>query len=158
VYYVYILSSRSRTLYTGVTNNITRRVAQHRFGHGSSFTSKYRIRRLVHLEPFQNPLVAIGREKEIKGWVRAKKIASSKGKTPAGTTWPRAGLPSQSQRARQGFPEPGHLAWGHSEHSEESAFSRRAWEMQILRRRSLPLRGEEAPALQNDPAGSDGCS
>ena len=74
-FYVYILSSRSRTLYTGVTNNVTRRVAQHRFGQGSVFASKYRIQRLVYLEPFENPLAAIEREKEIKGWVRAKKVA-----------------------------------------------------------------------------------
>jgi putative endonuclease len=74
MYYVYILSSRSRTLYAGVTNNITRRIAQHRFGHGG-FTSKYRIGRLVYLEPFGNPLAAIEREKQIKGWVRAKKVA-----------------------------------------------------------------------------------
>jgi len=74
-FYVYMLSSRSRTLYTGVTNNIASRVAQHRFGQGSVFASKYRIQRLVYVEPFQNPLAAIAREKEIKGWVRAKKVA-----------------------------------------------------------------------------------
>ena len=74
-YYVYILSSRSRTLHAGVTNNITRRVAQHRSGQGSVFTRKYRNHRFVYLEPFGNPLAAIAREKQIKGWVRAKKIA-----------------------------------------------------------------------------------
>ncbi|MBI3896470.1 MAG: GIY-YIG nuclease family protein [Acidobacteria bacterium] len=73
-YYVYILSSRSRNLYTGVTNNITRRVSEHREGRISGFTSRYRIHRLVTLSVtlmFGQP----SREKEIKGWSRAKKIA-----------------------------------------------------------------------------------
>ena len=74
-YHVYILSSRSRTLYTGVTNDITRRIAQHRSGRGSRFASRYQVQRLVHLEPFRNPIAAIAREKQIKGWVRAKKFA-----------------------------------------------------------------------------------
>jgi len=74
-YYVYILASRSRTLYTGVTNNIARRVAEHREGSVPGFTSKYRIHRLVHLEPYEHPSAAIAREKQIKGWLRAKKIA-----------------------------------------------------------------------------------
>ena len=81
-YYVYILSSRSRNLYTGVTNNITRRVAQHRSGRGGRFTSNYRIQRLVYVEPFQNPLAAIEREKEIKGWLRAKKVALIEAQNP----------------------------------------------------------------------------
>jgi putative endonuclease len=81
-YYVYILSSRSRNLYTGVTNNITCRVAQHRFGSGGRFTSRYKIQRLEHLEPFTNPIAAIKREKEIKGWLRAKKIALIEAQNP----------------------------------------------------------------------------
>jgi len=74
-YYVYILSSRSRNLYVGVTNNITRRVAEHRQELVPGFTKRYRIHRLVHVEPFRNILAAIAREKQIKGWLRAKKIA-----------------------------------------------------------------------------------
>lgn len=74
-YYVYILSSRSRNLYTGVTNNITRRVSEHREGLGSSFTKRYRIHRLVHYECYPSVRAAIAREKEIKGWRREKKIA-----------------------------------------------------------------------------------
>ena len=73
-YYVYILASRSRTLYTGVTNNIVRRVAEHREGLASGFTNKYRIHRLVHVEPYEHPSAAIAREKKIKGWLRAKKV------------------------------------------------------------------------------------
>jgi putative endonuclease len=83
-YYVYILSSRSRTLYTGVTNNIARRVAEHRRGLVPGFTSKYRIHRLVHFEPYEHPSAAIAREKKIKGWLRAKKVALIEERNP---TW-----------------------------------------------------------------------
>ena len=74
-YYVYILSSRSRNLYAGVTNDIARRVWQHRNGRASAFTRKYRIHRLVYCEWHDDVRTAISREKEIKGWRRAKKIA-----------------------------------------------------------------------------------
>ncbi|HEU4996446.1 MAG TPA: GIY-YIG nuclease family protein [Gemmatimonadaceae bacterium] len=81
-YYVYILASRSRTLYVGVTNNIERRLAEHREG-GVGFTGRYRIARLVHLEATNDVRAAIRREKEIKGWRRAKKIALITEKNPA---------------------------------------------------------------------------
>jgi putative endonuclease len=74
-YYVYILSSRSRTLYTGVTNNLMRRLREHREGLVAGFTSRYRIHRLVYFERYGSVFRAIAREKEIKGWLRAKKIA-----------------------------------------------------------------------------------
>ena len=73
-YYVYILASRSRDLYTGVTNNLPRRLLQHRESTVPAFTSRYRIFRLVHYEVFHNVRAAIAREKEIKGWRREKKI------------------------------------------------------------------------------------
>jgi len=73
-YYVYILASRSRTLYTGVTNNLRRRLAQHRLGLKPGFTSKYKILRLVHCEVFGDVRMAIAREKEIKAWRREKKV------------------------------------------------------------------------------------
>ncbi len=73
-YYVYILSSRSRTLYTGVTNNVLVRLEQHKQG-WSIFTSKYRIERLVYYAIFNNPLDAIRAEKRIKAWTRAKRVA-----------------------------------------------------------------------------------
>ena len=82
-YYVYILSSRSRNLYTGVTNNITRRVSEHREGRIPGFTSRYRIHRLVHFECHSGVRAAIAREKEIKGWSRAKKIALITAGNPA---------------------------------------------------------------------------
>ena len=73
-YYIYILASRSRNLYTGVTNNLSRRMIEHRKGAIPGFTSKYRIFRLVHFEIFADIRDAIAREKEIKAWRREKKI------------------------------------------------------------------------------------
>ena len=74
-YYVYILANRSRTLYVGVTNHIERRVLDHRRGAASDFTRRYMIRRLVYVESTGDVRAAIAREKEIKGWLRAKKLA-----------------------------------------------------------------------------------
>ena len=74
-YYVYILTNRSGTLYVGMTNDIVRRIQEHKEGRGSKFTSKYRINRLVYYESTNDVLSAIAREKQIKGWLRSKKIA-----------------------------------------------------------------------------------
>ena len=74
-YYVYIMTNRSRTLYTGVTNNLERRVYEHKHKMGSKFTCKYNITRLVYYESFSDVRDAIAREKQIKGWLRSKKIA-----------------------------------------------------------------------------------
>jgi putative endonuclease len=84
LYYVYILASRSRTLYVGITNNLIRRVSEHREGQVQGFTSKYRIHRVVFFETFHDVRVAIAREKEIKGWRREKKIGLIESKNP---TW-----------------------------------------------------------------------
>ena len=73
-YYAYILASHSRRLYVGVTNDLMRRVAEHRRGQ-CEFTSRYHVTRLVHFESTTNVGAAIGREKELKGWVRSRKIA-----------------------------------------------------------------------------------
>ena len=73
-YYVYILASRSRNLYTGVTNSLRRRIIVHREGPVPGFTTRYRIFRLVHYEVFRDIRLAIAREKEIKGWGRKKKV------------------------------------------------------------------------------------
>ena len=75
IFHVYILASRSRRLYTGVTNNIQRRVAEHKAGTASTFTAKYRINRLVFAQEFSFGREALEAEKKIKGWIRAKKIA-----------------------------------------------------------------------------------
>ena len=73
-YWVYILTNHARTLYTGVTNDLARRVAEHRAGRGGAFTARYRIDRLVHFEEFGDVRDAIQREKQIKGWTREKKV------------------------------------------------------------------------------------
>ena len=74
-YYVYIMTNRSRTLYTGVTNNLMRRVDEHKKKLVKGFTSKYNIQFLVYYEMTPDIPVAIAREKQIKGWLRSKKIA-----------------------------------------------------------------------------------
>ena len=82
-YCVYILASRSRNLYTGVTNNLHRRLAEHREGRTPGFTSKYNIFRLVHYEVFNDIRIAIAREKEIKAWRREKKLWLIQKRNPA---------------------------------------------------------------------------
>lgn len=74
-YYVYIMTNKSRRLYTGVTNNLERRVYEHKHKLLPGFTSKYNITKLVFFEAGDDISVAIAREKQIKGWLRAKKIA-----------------------------------------------------------------------------------
>jgi putative endonuclease len=74
-YFVYIMSNRSKTLYTGVTSSLISRVGEHKSGSGSAFTSTYKLDRLVYFERFEDVHRAIGREKQIKGWLRMKKIA-----------------------------------------------------------------------------------
>ncbi len=74
-FYVYILSNYKRTvLYTGVTNDLPRRLIGHRMGKRPSFTSKYRATDLVYYEQHDSILDAISREKQIKGWKREKKL------------------------------------------------------------------------------------
>jgi putative endonuclease len=82
-YYVYMLGSRSRTLYTGVTNRLLERVKQHREGTFPGFTSQYRIHRLVYFETYRDVKAAIAREKQIKGLARAKKMALIEARNPA---------------------------------------------------------------------------
>src|SRR5216683_6806073 len=74
-YWVYIVANIHRTLYIGVTNNLAERVYQHKNSVVPGFTSKYRIDRLVYLESTTDVNAAIAREKQLKGWVRRKKIA-----------------------------------------------------------------------------------
>jgi putative endonuclease len=83
IYYVYILASRSRILYVGVTSNLLRRISQHRNGLVEGFTSRYQIHRLVHFEAFRDVRAAIGREKVIKGWRRSKKVELIELKNPS---------------------------------------------------------------------------
>ncbi len=83
-YYVYIMSSKSRVIYIGMTGFLMARVLQHRSGEGSAFTSKYRVHRLVYFESFQNVGNAIARETEIKKWRREKKVELIRRENP---TW-----------------------------------------------------------------------
>ena len=69
-YCVYIMASKSRTLYTGVTNNLERRVLEHRRKLVPGFTARYNIDRLVYYEVCGDPRAAISREKQLKGWTR----------------------------------------------------------------------------------------
>jgi putative endonuclease len=73
-FYVYIMSNMARTLYIGVTNNVYRRVAQHRSGSGSLFTARYGVTRLVYVESTPDIEAAIAREKQLKRWRRERKI------------------------------------------------------------------------------------
>ncbi len=73
-YWVYILTSNcGNAMYIGVTNDLERRVSEHRNGTGSAFARKYRVTRLVHAEEYDNPNDAIAREKQVKGWRRERK-------------------------------------------------------------------------------------
>ena len=74
-YYVYIMTNKSRTLYTGITSNLERRVYEHKQKLLPGFTERYNITRLVYFEATQDVHAAIAREKQIKGWLRSKKIA-----------------------------------------------------------------------------------
>ena len=73
-YYVYIMASLSRVLYVGVTNDISRRVSEHKVAQTPGFSSRYRVNRLVHVEEFSDIRDAIAREKQLKGWTRARKL------------------------------------------------------------------------------------
>jgi putative endonuclease len=72
-YYVYIMASLSRRLYVGMTNDLRRRVWQHKTGALPGFTRKYRVMKLVYFEVTSDPNAAIAREKQIKRWPRTRK-------------------------------------------------------------------------------------
>lgn len=73
-YHVYIMASKSRTLYVGITSDLIRRVYEHKNKIVEGFTSRYNINRLVHFEETTDVNAAIVREKQIKGWLRNRKI------------------------------------------------------------------------------------
>ncbi len=75
-YYVYILSNkRNNVLYIGVTNNVERRVGEHKSGLIDGFSKKYRTHKVVYAEEYSQVEDALAREKQLKGWTRAKKEA-----------------------------------------------------------------------------------
>jgi putative endonuclease len=73
-YYVYIMSSFKKILYIGVTNDLARRISEHKQELVGGFTKKYKCKKLVYYEWFTNIKDAIAREKVLKGWLRTKKI------------------------------------------------------------------------------------
>ena len=83
-YYVYLLASKSRRLYVGVTNNLERRLFEHKSKQVDGFTKQYNIDRLVYFEQTTDVVSAISREKQVKHWNRNKKIALIEGFNP---TW-----------------------------------------------------------------------
>jgi putative endonuclease len=83
-YFVYILSSSSGTLYTGVTNDLHRWMYEHKNKLVPGFTERYNVTRLVYFEETRDIDAAIRREKEIKGWLRKRKIELIVGMNP---TW-----------------------------------------------------------------------
>ncbi|WP_420127805.1 GIY-YIG nuclease family protein [Longimicrobium sp.] len=100
MYYVYILASVRRTLYVGMTNDLRRRVYQHKTGAVTGFTSRYRVNRLVYFELADSAEAAIVREKQLKGWLRQRKLALIESMNPE---WEdlsdRVGLPHMATRA-----------------------------------------------------------
>jgi putative endonuclease len=74
-YYVYVMASRGRTLYIGVTNDLSRRVFEHKEGLTGGFIAKYKITKLVYFENTNDVRAAIEREKQIKASRRSKKVA-----------------------------------------------------------------------------------
>ena len=73
-YSVYIIASKSRVLYIGMTNNLERRVCEHKNGLVHGFSKQYRCHRLVYYKSFDDVLKAIEREKQLKRWSRMKKV------------------------------------------------------------------------------------
>ena len=83
-YYVYIMTNKSRTFYVGMTNNLERRVSEHKQKLIDGFTKRYNITLLVYYEVFSDVREAIAREKQVKDWRREKKIALIESMNP---TW-----------------------------------------------------------------------
>ena len=81
-YYVYIMSNKSGTLYTGITNDLERRVQQHKSQTIDGFTKKYKITQLLYFESTNDVTTAIEREKQIKGMLRSKKVGRIKTMNP----------------------------------------------------------------------------
>jgi putative endonuclease len=81
-YYVYIMSNKSKTLYTGITSNLIKRVYEHKHKLVDGFTKKYNIAKLAYYEDTNDVNVAIAREKQIKGWLRSKKISLIESQNP----------------------------------------------------------------------------
>jgi putative endonuclease len=82
-YFAYIMASRSRNIYIGVTGDLLKRVFQHKWKEHHGFTERYNCDRLVWFESYQDVTKAIAREKQLKGWLREKKTALIEKANPA---------------------------------------------------------------------------
>ena len=89
------MASHSRVLYVGVTNDLARRVEEHKWGLIAGFTRRYRVNRLVHFEEFDSICAAITREKELKGWKRSRKLVLIQECNPG---WQDLGAPAVLRR------------------------------------------------------------
>lgn len=103
-YYVYIMTNKSRTLYTGVTSNLQLRVYEHRTKLIEGFTKKYNITKLVYFEITNDVKSAIAREKQIKGWLRSKKIALIESMNPQWKDLSEELLLSEAKESRDSSP------------------------------------------------------
>ena len=103
-YYFYMMASYRGALYAGVTNDLTRRVYEHQHKVVEGFTKKYNATKLVYYEAADSIEAAIGREKQVKGWLRRKKVALIESVNPSGKTWRETGTrsrpPPQTLRLR----------------------------------------------------------
>src|SRR5690348_11111840 len=90
-FWVYIVASRSGTLYIGVTNDLYKRVQDHKLGKMKGFSKKYLCNRLVYFEEYSYVTTAIRREKQLKGWRRSKKTALIEKTNPRCWIWPSIG-------------------------------------------------------------------
>jgi putative endonuclease len=97
LYHVYILANEQRTLYTGVTGDLLQRILQHKEKSEPGFTRKYSLTKLVYCESFRDVRAAIAREKQIKGWLRVKKIDLIESQNPG---WDDLAVKWDSQRNR----------------------------------------------------------
>jgi putative endonuclease len=83
LYHVYILASRARVLYIGITSSLEQRLAEHKsHKYPQSFTSQYNVTKLVYAEEYTRVVDAIAREKQMKGWRRSKKVALIEASNP----------------------------------------------------------------------------
>jgi len=106
-YYVYILASYSGTLYIGVTGNLRRRIWQHKQHVIEGFTAEYDVTRLLYFEVYHEVLNAIAREKQLKGWKHAKKIALIETKNPKWEDLSREWHSADEQELLAKFRQPG---------------------------------------------------
>lgn len=82
-YYVYILTNiNNTTFYIGVTNNLIRRIYEHKKGMADGFTKRYKLKKLIYFEEYQDPKAAIAREKQLKNWHRQWKLNLIKSTNP----------------------------------------------------------------------------